>query len=115
MRLLLLLLFVFPCSLFAQDKEAADGEMKTYYMVFLKRTPDRPVLDSAASAQIQQAHINHLEKMSADGKMSIAGPFMDDNDIRGICIYNTPTMEEAVRLANSDPAVKAGRLIVECR
>ena len=112
--LLLAFLTVFlPAS--AQDTDVKDGEMKTYYMVFLKRVADRPVLDSARSAEIQKAHIDHLDKMAADGKLCIAGPFMDDNEVRGICIYTTATMEEAVSLANSDPAVKAGRLTVECR
>lgn len=41
------------------------------------------------------------------------GPIGDDSDIAGISVYNTATMEEAIKLAEADPAVKAGRLIVE--
>jgi uncharacterized protein YciI len=32
---------------------------------------------------------------------------------RGILIFKTATMEEAKALAGNDPAVKAGRLVVE--
>ena len=42
-----------------------------------------------------------------------SGPFGDDGDIRGITIYNTPSMEIADSLANADPMVKAGRLKIE--
>ena len=41
------------------------------------------------------------------------GPFGDDGDIRGATIYRVATAEEAQRLASGDPAVKAGRFIVE--
>ena len=55
----------------------------------------------------------HLNKMAAAGKMNIAGPLMEDGDIRGICIYDTASLEEARQLAESDPAVRSGRLTVE--
>lgn len=43
----------------------------------------------------------------------MAGPFMDDGDIRGIYIFNVKTIEEAQALTETDPAIKAGRLIME--
>ncbi|WP_157593110.1 YciI family protein [Rufibacter tibetensis] len=47
--------------------------------------------------------------MAADGKLTLAGPFLDNGDVRGIFIFNVNTIEEA----EVDPAVKAGRLIME--
>lgn len=87
-------------------------EMKTYYMVFLKKGLTR-TQDSATAAKIQEQHMAHLTKMYEQKKMFIAGPFMEDGDIRGICVYATETIEEAKRLAESDPAVQSGRLAVE--
>jgi uncharacterized protein YciI len=55
----------------------------------------------------------HLGKMYELGYADISGPFGDDGDIRGITIYNTPSMEIADSLANADPMVKAGRLKIE--
>jgi uncharacterized protein len=95
-------------------KSIADGEMKTYYMVFLNKGPKRNQ-DSATAAQIQKDHLAHLTKMADEGKMVIAGPFLDDGSTRGICIYDVATLEEAKQLAEADPAVKAGRLTVEVR
>jgi hypothetical protein len=47
--------------------------------------------------------------------MVIAGPFGEQQDptFRGMCLYKTQTLEEARKLAEEDPAVKAGRLKVE--
>lgn len=90
------------------DKE----EMKTYYLVFLKKGPKRDQ-DSSTAAEIQKGHMAHLTKMYNEGKMDLAGPIMSDNAIRGICVYNVKTMEEAKQLAESDPAVTSGRLVVE--
>ena len=86
--------------------------MKTYYLVFLLKGPNRSQ-DSTVSAKIQEAHLAHLTKMYNEGKMAIAGPLLDDQDLRGICVYDVKTLEEAKALAESDPAVKAGRLKVE--
>jgi len=43
----------------------------------------------------------------------MVGPFEDDGDIRGIVVFSVPKLEDAQQLANDDPAVKAGRLVVE--
>lgn len=45
--------------------------------------------------------------MYALGFADISGPFNDEGDIRGITIYNVPTLKMADSLANSDPMVKA--------
>ncbi|WP_207433627.1 YciI family protein [Sabulibacter ruber] len=93
-------------------KEPTDGDMKTYYMAFLKKGPNRGH-DSLTAAKIQEAHMAHINKMAAEGKLTLAGPFLDDGDLRGIFIFNVRTMEEAKALTEADPAVKAGRLVME--
>jgi uncharacterized protein YciI len=95
----------------AQSPELS-GEMKTYYMVFLKKGPNR-TQDSLTAAMIQDGHMAHLVKMGNEGKLCMAGPFGDDGDIRGICVYNVNSEAEARQLASDDPAVKSGRLILE--
>lgn len=99
----------------SKDKRIDEqGEMKTYYMVFLVKG-DKRDQDSATAAKIQSQHLEHLTKMWNEGKMDIAGPFLDEDDTRGVCVYNVKTIEEAKSLAESDPAVKSGRLKVVVR
>lgn len=92
-----------------------DGEkhlMQQYYIVFLKRGAARSQ-DSATAAELQKQHMAHLNRMATEGYLSLAGPFGDDGEIRGIAVYNTPTREMADSLARLDPMVEAGRLEVE--
>lgn len=86
--------------------------MQQYYIVFLKRGKNRSQ-DSITAARLQEQHMAHLNRMSNEGHLSIAGPLGDDGDIRGIAVYNTPTLEMADSLARLDPMVEAGRLEVE--
>lgn len=88
--------------------------MQQYFMAFLKQGPNRDQ-DSLTAANLQKAHLEHLGKMYAKGYADISGPFGDDGEVRGITIYNVPTLKMADSLANSDPMVKAGRLVIEIR
>lgn len=86
--------------------------MQQYFIAFLKRGPERSQ-DKAAADSIQALHLAHLGRMYEAGYADISGPFGDDGDIRGITIYNVPTLQMADSLANMDPAVQAGRLEIE--
>ncbi|WP_299365888.1 YciI family protein [Winogradskyella sp.] len=86
--------------------------MQQYFIAFLKRGPIRNQNEEEAT-KLQSEHLAHLGKMYELGYADISGPFGDDGDIRGITIYNVPTLKMADSLANADPMVKAGRLIIE--
>lgn len=86
--------------------------MQQYYIAFLKRGPNRSQSKAEADS-LQVLHLAHLGRMYEAGYADISGPFGDDGDIRGITIYNTPTLQMADSLANLDPMVKAGRLQIE--
>jgi uncharacterized protein YciI len=86
--------------------------MQQYFIAFLKAGSNRSQNKEEAS-ELQKAHLAHLGKMYDLGYADISGPFGDDGDIRGITIYNVPTLNMADSLANADPMVKAGRLVIE--
>lgn len=86
--------------------------MQQYFIAFLKRGAVRNQNEEEAN-RLQTEHLAHLGKMYELGYADISGPFGDDGDIRGITIYNVPTLEMADSLANADPMVKAGRLQIE--
>ncbi|MEL7833314.1 YciI family protein [Fodinibius sp. Rm-B-1B1-1] len=129
MKKLILLALLMGWSLagLAQDKDSTkitepetfemqEGDttyvMQKYFMVFLKSGPKRSQGKEEAM-EIQEKHLAYLQKMANEGKTSITGPMAGEGDIRGIVIYNTATAEEARKLAEGDPAVQAGRLVVE--
>lgn len=86
--------------------------MKSYVMAFLKKGPNRD-LDTTAAAELQRAHLDNISRLAKDNKLVIAGPFIDDGDIRGIYIFDVETIEDAKILTESDPAIKAGSLVME--
>ncbi len=95
------------------DEESEDTIiMQQYFIAFLKRGPNQSENTSEIDS-LQKLHLAHLGKMYKEGYADISGPFGDDGDIRGITIYNTPTQKMADSLANSDPMVQSGRLIIE--
>lgn len=95
------------------DQKSGDTVlMQQYFIAFLKSGPQRSQ-SKAESDSLQELHLAHLARMYEEGYADISGPFGDDGEIRGITIYNTPTLKMADSLANLDPMVKAGRLVIE--
>jgi uncharacterized protein len=86
--------------------------MQQYFMAFLKNGPIRSQNEEEATL-LQKEHQAYLAKMYELGYADISGPFGDKGAIRGITIYNVPTQKMADSLANADPMVKAGRLVIE--
>lgn len=97
---------------YVDEKTKDTTLMQEYFIAFLKTGPNRSQPEEEAN-KLQAAHLAHLGKMYDLGYADISGPFGDDGDIRGITIYNVPTLQIADSLANSDPMVKAGRLVIE--
>ncbi|OFX88830.1 MAG: hypothetical protein A2W99_05015 [Bacteroidetes bacterium GWF2_33_16] len=95
--------------------EADEFGMKKYVIAFLKRGPNRPT-DSVEAAKLQKAHLENIMRLADEGKLIIAGPFMDDiDDVRGIYIFDVETIEEAKKLTETDPAIQAGSLVMELK
>lgn len=94
------------------DYDADEYGMKQYILAFLKRGPNRDQ-DSATAARIQREHLDNIGRMAENGTLILAGPFLDDGDIRGIYIFNVKTIEEAEKLTATDPAINTGRLVME--
>ena len=98
----------------AEPKEPAPMEFESYQLVILERGPRAEEYSGEALEKIQAQHLAHLTKMRESGKMLVAGPFSDQPDerLRGMCLYQVASVEEARSLAEADPAVKAGRVKV---
>lgn len=86
--------------------------MQQYFIAFLKSGPNR-TQSKAEADRLQVLHQEHLGRMYDLGYADISGPFGDEGDIKGITVYNTPTLRMADSLANLDPMVKSGRLVIE--
>ena len=77
-------------------------------IVLLELRPDAPQLDDTAAAALQDAHLDHLATLREQGYLVAAGPLAGGGELRGLSILRTDE-EEARRLKEADPAVRAGR------
>lgn len=99
-------------SVLANNLGADDYGMKAYVMAFLMAGPT-PELDSAKAVALQRAHLDNIFRLADEGKLVLAGPFMDGGSIRGIYIFNVSSVEEAKALTSTDPAIQSGSLKME--
>ena len=99
-------------STLAAKLGADDYGMRKYVMAFLKAGPNQDQ-DSATASQLQRAHLENIFRLADEGKLALAGPFLDRGELRGVYVFNVSTIEEAQALTETDPAIKAGRLVME--
>ena len=82
-----------------------------YTLVFLHKGPvSREEEDRHERLQVE--HLQHLTKLQLLGKLVLNGPILIEHDILGVSVY-AADLEEARALAEADPKVQAGYLIVE--
>jgi uncharacterized protein YciI len=90
-------------------------ELEEFELVVLRRPPHATSYDDTALARIQAEHLDYLASLRAAGHIVVNGPVVDqpDESVRGLAFYRVGSLDEARRLAEDDPAVRAGRLAVE--
>ena len=86
--------------------------MRKYVLGLIYRGPIR-VSDADAADALQRAHLASNARLYDQGKLLLAGPFLDGTDLRGIFLFDTDSVEQAQEWCDSDPAVQAGTLRVD--
>ena len=91
--------------------------MTIYYIFLLKKGPTWTPDETPEIEALQEAHLANLRNLANLGKLVINGPLLDSfatsGEIRGVGALKTTSLAEAQELINTDPMVKAGRLIFE--
>lgn len=88
-------------------------ELDTYYICLLRKGPRWTAEESQAGDELQARHLGHIRALVDSCAVIAAGPVNDASDLQGFSIFRTATLAEAQALAEADPAVQAGRFIVE--
>ena len=109
--LLLLFIFIAVSNQFVSAQKKEDN-LKPYFFVLLKKGPNRNQ-DSVTAVQIQKGHMDNINRLAASGKLNVAGPFLDEGDMRGIYVFDCSSEDSVKAMIEGDPAIKAGRLIYE--
>lgn len=91
----------------AQKLGADEHGMKTYVLAVLKTGKAR-IGDAKEVNRLQNGHLKNIIRLSEEGKMVLAGPFVDGADARGVYVFDVRTIADAQKLIETDPAIKVG-------
>ncbi len=99
----------------ARKLSADEFGMKTYVFCILKTGPkDTEIKDAKQRNEIFAGHMTNIKRLAEAGKLALAGPFgANDRAYRGIFIFNVATVEEALKLVETDPVISSGMMIAE--
>lgn len=90
-------------------------DLEAFELVILRRPADAKEYDEETLGRIQAEHLAYLTSLRSAGQVVTNGPFVDqpDESLRGLVVYRVGSLDLARRLAEADPAVRAGRLVAE--
>lgn len=101
-------------SLKAEEFGADQYGMKAFVMAFLYRGTN-DIQDTAEVNRLQRAHMSNINRLAEAGSLVLAGPFFGTDSLRGIYIFNTPSLDTAKVWTNSDPAIQKNWLTMDLK
>jgi len=91
---------------------ADEHGMRSYVFVLLRtgpnRTPDGPARD-----ELFRGHFANMKRLAEAGQLVLAGPFDGVEGWRGLFILAVKDIDEAKRLASTDPVLASGEMMAE--
>ncbi|AKC88445.1 hypothetical protein WQ53_15480 [Pseudoxanthomonas suwonensis] len=97
----------------ARRTGADERGMRPYVLVILKTGPQR-MPDGEARQAMFAGHFANMERLSNEGKLVLAGPFVQDPDgWRGLFVFALDDVEQARALTETDPVIVNGEMVAE--
>ncbi|TKK64634.1 hypothetical protein FC093_22035 [Ilyomonas limi] len=94
-------------STLAKKLGADERGMKMYVLAMLK-SGTATGLSQQQRDSIFAGHFKNINRLASEGKLLTAGPLeKNDQNYRGIYVFNVSTVEEGKQLVATDPAVQA--------
>lgn len=97
----------------AKSLNADEYGMKQYVFCLLK-TGSNTTATKEETQKLFEGHMSNINQLAKEGKLVVAGPFMkNEQNYRGIYIFNAHSIEEAKTFVATDPAVQSKLLEAE--
>jgi uncharacterized protein YciI len=96
----------------AKQLGADEHGMRKYVLVIL-RTGPTPLPKGEKRDAMFKGHFANMERLAAEGKLAYAGPLDGVDGWRGMFIFTVATIDEARKLAETDPVIVNGEMVAE--
>lgn len=96
----------------ASQVGADDYGMRNYILVVLKTGPNKMPAGKERD-EMFKGHFANMNRLAAEGKLALAGPFDGVDGWRGLFIFAVGEIEEARKLVATDPVVASGEMVPE--
>jgi uncharacterized protein YciI len=100
-------------SKLAKRVGADERGMKMFVFALLKS--GTRTFEKEERAKLIAGHMENIGRLATAGKLVLAGPFGENDAIRGLYVFDVRTKAEAQKLVETDPAISAGVFDVELR
>ncbi len=110
-------LALLPAGCAATSAVAGPRDEADFVFVYLKTGPRSAGKTAEERKTIFEGHMANILRLAEARKLIIAGPFGDgahDSSLRGIFVFDVPTVAEARALTETDPGVQSGVFTLEC-
>ncbi len=89
--------------------------LESFELVLLRRPADPTGYDEETLDRLQAEHLAFHAQLRASGQVVTNGPVrgQPDESLRGLTFYRVGSVEQARAIAEQDPSVRAGRLVVD--
>ena len=92
---------------------ADERGMRRFVLAILRTGPTR-VADGPGRDAMFAGHFANMERLAREGKLVLAGPFVEDaGGWRGLYLFAVEEIEDARRLTESDPVLQQGEMVAD--
>lgn len=96
----------------AKSLGADERGMRSYVLVVLKTGPNK-MADGPARTRMFQGHFANIQRLAADKKLVLAGPFDGSDGWRGVFVFATADIDQAREYVATDPVIISGEMVAE--
>jgi uncharacterized protein YciI len=91
---------------------ADEHGMRPYVLVILK-TGSKQTPKGKERDELFKGHFANMKRLAAEGKLAVAGPLDGVDGWRGLFILVAKDVDEAKKLAETDPVLASGEMVAE--
>jgi uncharacterized protein YciI len=96
----------------AKSLGADERGMRSYVLVVLKTGPNK-IPKGPERDKMFQDHFANIQRLAAEKKLVLAGPFDGADGWRGMFVFATPDIDRAKEYVATDPVIVNGEMVAE--